>query len=102
MQQVKGVELRNFRHARRQRQIIRRIVEQGIPRDLDFVVMNVRFLAPESDRLRVRNEMDFMRRVGELQSQLSGYNTATAVRRITGDPNFHVRALAASVIRWLE
>ena len=45
VQQIEIVELRDLGHARRQRQIVRRIVEQRVTRDFDFVIVNIGFLA---------------------------------------------------------
>ena len=109
VQQVEIVELRDLRHARRQRQIVRRIVEQRITRDFDFVIMNVRFRAPQPDRLGVRDEMNFVAALGQFQAQFRGHHAAAAVGRITGDPNLHVRSCLRSLCdsmarteRWLQ
>ena len=94
MQQVQIVKLCNLRHASGQGQVIRRIVEQRIPRNLDFVIMDIRFRAPEADGLRIRNEVDFVAALRQFQAEFGGHNTTAAIRRITSDPNFHVRKFA--------
>jgi hypothetical protein len=38
--------------------------------------------------------MDFVSALGQFQAQFRGHNAATAVRRITGDADLHVRGAA--------
>ncbi len=109
MQQIEIVELRHLRHARRQRQIIRRIIEQRIARNFHLVVMDVGFRPSQPDGLRVRNEMDVVTALSQFQSQFRGHHAASAVRRITGDPDLHAREFAFRFLsfdgrnmRWLQ
>ena len=89
VQQVEIVELRDLCHARGQRQVVRGIVEQRITGDFHFVIVNVGFLAPQPDRLRVGNEMDLVAALGQFQAEFGGDDAAAAVRRITGDSDLH-------------
>ena len=41
MKQVERIDLRDFRHTRGEREIVRGIVEERIRRDLDFVEVDV-------------------------------------------------------------
>ena len=110
VQQVEIVELRDLGHARRQRQIVRRIVEQRIAGNFHFVIVDVRFLAPQPDGLRVGNEMDLVSALRQLQTEFRGDDSAAAVRRITGDSDLHVRGAAFSLlmsfdgwnVQWLQ
>ena len=70
VQQIEIVELRDLCHAGRQRQVVRRIVEERITRDLDFVIVNVRFRAPQPDRLGVGDEMNFVTALSQFQAQV--------------------------------
>ncbi len=98
VQQVEIVELRDLRHAGGQRQVVRRIVEQRIARNFHLVIVDVRFLAPQPDGLRVGNEVDFVSALRQFQAQFRGHDAATAVRRITGDSDLHVRGAAFSFL----
>jgi len=40
--------------------------------------------------------MDFVSSLGQLQTEFRGHNSTTAVRRITGDSDLHVRGAAFS------
>src|SRR5579862_8470678 len=105
VQEIEIVKLRNFRHAGGERQIIRRIVKEWIPRDFHLVVVNVALFASQPDRLRVRNEVDFVIALGQFHSEFGRDYSTAAIRRITSDADFHVRAFASpvcSMIRWLE
>ena len=88
VEQIEIVDLGNFGHARSQRQIVRRIVEERVTRDFDFVVMDVRFGATQANRLRVGNEMDFVTALGQFKAEFSGDDAAAAIRRIAGNPDF--------------
>jgi hypothetical protein len=53
--------------------------------------------------------MDFVSALRQLQAEFGGDNSATAVRRITGDSNLHVRGAAFSFLsfdgwngQWLQ
>src|SRR5579863_7151507 len=65
--------------------------------------MDVRFRAPEADGLRIRNEVDFVAALRQFQAEFGGDDTAAAIRRITGDSNFHVGSSPSRglFIRWL-
>jgi len=89
VQQIEFVELRNLGHARGQRQIVRRIFEQRVPRDLDLVIVNIRLGAGQTDGLRIGDEMNLMAAAGQFQSEFGGHDTAAAVSWITGDPDLH-------------
>jgi len=89
VQQVEFVELRYFGHARRQRQIVRRIFKQRIARDLDLMIVNVGFRPGQANGLRIGDEMNLMAPAREFEPQFSGHNAAAAVGWITGDPDLH-------------
>src|SRR3954463_12248711 len=52
MQQVERIKLGHFRHPGRKRQVIRRIVEERIMRDLHFMEEDIRLILTQSKRLR--------------------------------------------------
>ena len=89
VQQVEIVQLRDLGHARGQRQIVRRIVEQRVPRHFDFVIMNIGFGSPEPDGLGVGNEMDLVAALGQFETKFGGHDAAAAVCGVTSDPNLH-------------
>ena len=69
VQQIEIVNLGDLGHARRQRQIVRRIFEQRITRDLNLVIVNVGLRLGQPDGLRIGDEVDFMAALRQLQSQ---------------------------------
>ena len=89
VQQVEIVQLGDFSHARGQRQIVRRIIEQRIARHFDFVIVNVGFLAAQPDGLGIGDEMNLVAALGQFESEFRGHHAAAAVGGITGDPNLH-------------
>ncbi len=64
VQKVEIVKLRDLRHARRQGQVIGRIIEKRIPRNFNLVVMNVGVGRGQADRLGIGNEMNFVAALG--------------------------------------
>ena len=104
VQQVEIVKFGDFRHARGQRQIVRRIFEQRIAGDFHFVIVNVGMGAAQPNGLGIRNEMNFVIAFRQLQPQLGRDDAAAAVSRIAGDADFHVRPFrlhaTALHIRW--
>ena len=94
VQQIQIVQLRHFSHASRQCQIIWRIVEQRITRHFHFVVVNVRLLAAQPNRLGIRDEMNLVAALGKFQTEFRGHHAAAAVGGITSNPNFHSANLA--------
>ncbi len=70
MQQVKRTEFSHLRHPRRERQIVRRKLEQRITRDRDFVIDTFAIPPVQPKRLRIRNEVNLVSRRGKLNAQL--------------------------------
>src|SRR5580658_1793661 len=89
VQQIEFVELRHLRHPRRQRQIVWRILKQRIARDLDLVIVDVRFWSGQTNGLRIGDEMNLVAAARELKAEFGGDNSAAAVSWITGDANLH-------------
>src|SRR5947209_2552712 len=50
----------------------------------------------EADRIRVADEVDFVSPGGQFQTQLGGDDAASALGRITGDPDIHLASVALS------
>ncbi len=68
VKQVEIIQLRNFGHARGQRQVVGRVIEKRITRDLDLVIVNVWFRSTEPDGLGVGNEMNVVPALGQFQT----------------------------------
>jgi hypothetical protein len=51
--------------------------------------MNIRFFATKTDRLGIRNEVDFVAALGEFKSEFGSHHSATAVCGIACDPDLH-------------
>ena len=97
VQQVQVVALRHFRHARRQRQAVRRVLKQRIVGDLHFVIVDARRIRIQADRIRIRNEMDLVPARGQFHSQLGGDNPAAAVGWIASDADVHLASVAKPI-----
>ncbi len=69
--------------------IIRRVFEQRITRNLNFMVVNVGLRFGQPDGLGVRNEVNLMAPLRQFQSKFGGDHTAAAVSGITGYANSH-------------
>src|SRR5262249_23806994 len=89
MQDVQVVNLRYLRHARGQREIVRRILEQRILRYSNFVEKNLGVAGVQSDGLLVSDEMDFMPAGSQLNAQLRSHHSAATVGWVACNPDFH-------------
>src|SRR5581483_1032920 len=98
VQQVEPVNLRHLGHARGQRQIVGRVVEQRIVRDLDLVKEDVR-LRLQPEWLRVGDEVHLMTALRKFDPQLGGHHPAAAVSGIARDPDLHSVSRLYSVSR---
>src|ERR1019366_8808433 len=102
VQQIEFVKLRHLGHARCQRQIVRRIFKQRISRDLDLMIMNVRFRPGQANGLRIGDEMNLVAPASELKPQFGGDNSAAAVGWITRDANLHAPPASSPTISPLD
>src|SRR5262249_42709866 len=100
MQKIEFVEFRNFSHAGSERQIVRRVVEQRIPGDLDLVIVNMRLGLGKPDGLSVGNEMDVVSTVRQFEPQFRGHHAAASVGGIAGDPDLHCPLRDTCRYRW--
>src|SRR5712671_2892686 len=76
-------------HPDREREIVRRKLEQRIAADVDFVEEDSWQERWQAEWLPVRNEVDFVSTIGQSDAQLRRNGARSAVRRITGDANVH-------------
>src|ERR1035437_3292886 len=97
VQHVQVVALRHFRHPPGQRQAVRRVLKQGVVRDLHFVIVDARRIRIQADRIRIGNEMDLVPASGQLHSQFGGDNPAAAVGWITSDADVHLASVAKPI-----
>ena len=89
VEQVEAVDFGYLGHARGQRQIVRRILEQRIVGDVHLVKVDVGALGVQPDGLPVRDEVDLMSAVCQLHPQFGGHHPAAAVGGITCDSDLH-------------
>src|SRR5579872_6422953 len=90
VQDIQVIDFRHFRHARGQRQIIRRILKQRILRHGNFMEEDAWLLSIEADWLLVSDEMHFMATLRQLNPEFRAHNSAAAVRGITSNADFHL------------
>jgi hypothetical protein len=65
------------------------MLEEGILIHLHFVEIKTFAKTQQAERLSVGDEVDLVTAVGERESQLGSDRAGAAVRRVTGNPNFH-------------
>jgi hypothetical protein len=61
----------------------------GVIRYFHLVIVNVRQVRIETNRIGITDEMDFVTAGGQLQAKFGGDNTAAAVSGITRDADLH-------------
>src|SRR5207245_9565285 len=80
---------------------IGRLIEERILRNVVLVVMNVGVWRGQADRLGIRNEMNFVAALSQLQPQFCRNHPAATISRIAGDADLHARPSHLSLhIRW--
>ena len=94
VQDVEVIDLRHLRHARGQRQIVRRIFEQRILRNRNFMKQDVRMIAIQPDGLLVGNKMHLMSPGSKFNAQLRPDHPAASAGRIISNANFHTFSFA--------
>ena len=85
VQQIEVVAFGDIRHARRERQAIRRVLEQRIVGNFHFVVVDARNAGIEPDRIRVGDEVNLVAARREFEAEFGGDDPAAAVGGIAGD-----------------
>ena len=100
VEKIERIELRDLGHARRQGQIVGRMLEERVVRDGDLVKMDIGLAARESERLRVSDEVDVVAARGEFNAEFGSDDSAAAVGGITGDADLH-RSLSWPWASWL-
>src|SRR5579864_671126 len=90
VQDVQVINFRHLRHARGQRQVIRRILKQRILRHGDFMKEDAGLLGIQADGLLISDEMHFMAALRQLNAKLRPHNSAAAIRGITSYADLHL------------
>ena len=96
VQQIERVVLRHFGHARGQRQIVRRKLEERVTGDGNLVIEDAVVAPAQAEWLRVGDEVDLVAESGQLDAQLRGDNAGASVGGITRDPDAHDAFLDAN------
>ncbi len=89
MQQVEPLVDHHLVHPNGEREIVWRILEQGIAPHVDFVEVYARQKYRQPKRLLVGDEVDLVPAGGERDPQLGRDRAGAAVRGITGDADLH-------------
>src|SRR5438552_5666384 len=89
MQHIQIVILGYFDHSRRQRQTVGRILEQRIGGYFHLVIMDARDAMIQTYRICVRNKMNFVAAVCELETELGCDDAAAAISGIASDADLH-------------
>ena len=89
----RALALGNLRHARGQSEAVRRIVEQRVVRDFDFVIVDARHVGIETDGIGVADEVDLVAAVRQFEAELGGDDAAAAVGGVAGDADAHAPSM---------
>ena len=82
-------------HAHREREVVRRILEQRIAADVHFVEVDARQERRKPERLLVRDEVDLVTAPRERDAELRRDGARPTVGRIAGDADLHATPSAA-------
>src|SRR5262249_15210409 len=94
MQQVERFGFENFDHFCGESERVRRMVEKGIRRNLNFVKMNVRIGQIHSNGRRIADEMNIVAARGEFLAKFCCHDAGAAVGGVAGDADSHGPGLA--------
>ena len=89
VQQIELVLDRDLVHAHGEREVVRRVLEERILSDVDFMEVDARREERQAERLRIRDEMHFVSELRERDPELGRDGPRSAVGRIAGDPDLH-------------
>jgi hypothetical protein len=89
MEQVKRRLFGDLGHLSRERQRIRRMIEERVSGDLYFMKKNPLACPAQADGHGVTDEMDLVPACREFDAELGCNHTGTAVGWVAGDPDFH-------------
>ena len=92
MQEIEPVVEHHLVHAHGEREIVRRILEQRVPADVDLVEVDAWQKRRQAERLLVRDEVNLVSAPRQRDAELRGQRAGTAVRWIAGDADLHVVA----------
>jgi len=93
MQEIEPLAFSNLRHARGESEGIRRIVEQRVVRDFDFVIVDTRRVGIETDGIGVADEVDLMAAMRQFETELRGDDPATTLGGIAGNADAHAPSM---------
>ncbi len=93
MQQIEPLALGHFRHARGESQRVRRIVEQRVVRNFDFVIVDAGRIGVEPDRIGIADEVNFVPALRQFETQLGRDDSTTAIGGVAGDADAHAPSM---------
>src|SRR5439155_20241644 len=88
--------LEHFEHLRRKRQRVRRVIEQRIGRDFDFVKVNMWIGQIHANRRCITDEMNIVTACGQFLAELRRHDAGAAISRVAGDADAH----EAGAVSW--
>ena len=99
VQQIERVELRDLGHARGQRQVVGRMLEERVVVDIHLVEEDVGFAAAQPERQRRGDEVDLVAARRQLNAKLRGNHARAAIGGVTGDADLAAGRSAAGRCR---
>src|SRR3984885_6321800 len=89
VEKIKRHPVEDLAHLGCQRQRVRRMIKQGVSRDLNLVKKYPIACASQADGHGVADEMNLVAASGEFDTELGRDHTGTAVGWVAGNPDFH-------------
>ncbi len=89
VEKIELVELRDLGHAAGEGEVVRRVLEERVVGDGDFVEEDAVLTAGEAEGLLVGDEVDLVAAGGKLNAELCGDDAGAAVGGVAGDADFH-------------
>ena len=96
VEKVERFGFENFEHFRGERQGVRRMVEERIGDDFDFVEVGALAVAVHANRRGIADEVHVVPARGELHAKLGGDDAGAAVSWVACDPDAHKSGLRFS------
>ena len=87
VEELEAVLARHLGHLHREREVVRRVLEQRVARDVHLVEADVLLEVAEAERQAVGDEVDVVAAARELLAELGRHRARAAHRRIADDPD---------------
>ena len=91
VEELEAVLARRLRHLHREREVVRRVLEEGVARDVHLVEADVLLEVAEAEGQAVRDDVDVVAAARQLLAELGRHRPGAAHRRVADDADLHRR-----------